>query len=358
MNQALVLPRPDNVTVRRDIAGKFVNLSQAVRDFTIDLAVSRFEPEDVRALRNLIQGVLRAIMAIRPNTKLFDIAHNPSCNHVPGGESITNANSSDGNHLDVKRVPSSAEAMHLITTVLTGPTSALIKWMNEAVSGADALLLKISGHSEYTSRNKLTLTDPEVLLKQLRAKMTEFDEADISLIEHPNLPSTYSNHPEVVELFLFVHPVRQAADRIEAFLVKVMEIHRKARGLRVLLPSYPLRKLLFRTNAQVRHDRGGLTAGAYFRTKGQLERIMRASQSTAYIPMSGHQLTENLDDSDRPHDGKYEDQHQPSSEIDQSQSENSAVRRRIWMLLHRLQGFESRFAFKVALVTALLSIPA
>jgi hypothetical protein len=30
---------------------------------------------------------------------------------------------------------------------------------------------------------------------------------------------------------------------------------------------------------------------------------------------------------------------------------------KIWRILHRLQGFESKYAFKVVLLTALLSIP-
>jgi len=353
-----VLPREDNVSTKRDLAWNFVNLSQAVRDFTIDLAVSRFQPEDVRSLRNLIQGVLRGTMAIRPNTTLFDASRNLSNNDTTGGESIINMETSEHDHLDVKRIPSSVEAMRLVTTVLARPTSALIESMKEAVSSGDTILMKISGYREDLPLDNATRPDLPEILQQLRTRMTVFDEADLSLIDHPNLPSTYSNHPEVVELFLFVHPVRQAADRVEAFLVKVMEIQGKRRGLRILLPSYPFKKSLFRTNAQVRHDRGGLTAGSYFRTKGQLEKTMRDLQSTAYIPLPRHHMTENHGDSEYPTSAKYEDRQLVATDTDRSRPESITIRYRIWMLLHRLQGFETRFAFKVVLVTTLLSIPA
>jgi hypothetical protein len=34
------------------------------------------------------------------------------------------------------------------------------------------------------------------------------------------------------------------------------------------------------------------------------------------------------------------------------------LRYQLWAMLHRLQGFETRFALKVAIVTSLLSVPA
>ncbi|KAI9871606.1 MAG: hypothetical protein M1830_002692, partial [Pleopsidium flavum] len=358
VNEALLLPRADNVSTKRDLAWNFVNLSQAVRDFTIDLAVSRFRPEDVRSLRNLIQGVLRSTMAIRPNTTLLGASRNLSNNDIPGGESIIDMETSELGHLDIKRIPSSVEAMRLVTTVLAGPTAALIESMKEAVSSGDAILMKLSGSREDPILDHTTRSDLPQILQQLRKRMAAFDEADLSLIDHPKLPSTYSDHPEVVELFLFVHPVRQTADRVEAFLVKVMEIQGKRRGLRILLPSYPFTKSLFRTNAQVRHDRGGLTAGSYFRTKGQLEKTMRDLQSTAYIPLPRHHMTETLESPKHPTTGKYHNGQQVGIDTDQWRPESITIRYRIWILLHRLQGFETRFAFKVVLVTTLLSIPA
>ena len=34
----------------------------------------------------------------------------------------------------------------------------------------------------------------------------------------------YSDHPEVVKLFLFIHPIRQATDKVEALLGKILHM--------------------------------------------------------------------------------------------------------------------------------------
>jgi hypothetical protein len=39
-------------------------------------------------------------------------------------------------------------------------------------------------------------------------------------------------------------------------------------------------------------------------------------------------------------------------------SRDKRLRYRLWSILHRLQGFETRFALKVAITTSLLSVPA
>jgi len=355
--QSLEFPQPDNASMKRTLAGNFVLLSQAVRDFTLDLSISRFQPEDVRILRNNIQSMLRGTMALRPYTTLFD-EHQTQSNNT-GTESIINVGNVVNENLDVKRMPSSTQALQLVTEVLVRPTAALLESTREAVSGGSAILMNISGLRNKLSPDKDRLPDLTILLHHLRTRMTEFDDADLSLIDHPSLPPTYSDHPEVVELFLFVHPVRQVADKVEAFLAKVVEIQGKERGLRIVAPSYPLKKSFFHANAQVRHDRGGLTAGSYFRTKRQLQKTMRELQSTAYIPLPRHYSTVNPDaDADnrtRSFDGQIQ---QGTAEARQSVSESRTIRYRMWLVLHRLQGFEARFALKVAIVTTLLSIPA
>jgi hypothetical protein len=115
--------------------------------------------------------------------------------------------------------------------------------------------------------------------------MIRYDEEEESLMENPELPPTYSNHPEVVELFLFVHPIRQAATPVEALLVKVMEMQQRRRGWRLYLPSYPFTKALQRTNAQVRHDRGGVTAGYYFHSQSQLARTSMLRSIYSFISL-------------------------------------------------------------------------
>ena len=70
----LVIPRPTSLPLDRELAWRSVDNSDAVRDFKIDMSVSPFLPDDAGALRKLIQGVIRATLAIRPESALFDLA--------------------------------------------------------------------------------------------------------------------------------------------------------------------------------------------------------------------------------------------------------------------------------------------
>jgi hypothetical protein len=181
-------------------------------------------------------------------------------------------------------------------------------------------------------------------------------------MEHPALPPTYSDHPEVVELFLFVHPIRQASNTVETLLVKVMEMQQRHPGWRIYLPSYPFTKSLQRSNAQVRHDRGGLTAGFYFRSQAQLARTMKGMASI-YKPWprkaDSHEESESETDIARTNTmGKYEEEEDLALNRKSNVRRETRLRYKTWAVLHRLQGFETRFALKVAITTSLLSVPA
>ena len=193
--------------------------------------------------------------------------------------------------------------------------------------------------------------------------MIKYDEEENTLMDSPDLPPTYSDHPQVVELFLFVHPIRQAASSVETLLVKVMEMQQRDSGWRVYPPSYPLRKSLQRTNAQVRHDRGGVTAGYYFKSQAQLSKTMRG-MANIYKPVprepaTSHDVEELQEGITRTESlGKYAEEEDIALNSGLQASREKKLRYRLWMMLHRLQGFETRFALKVAIVTSLLSIPA
>ena len=346
MQDGLHLPRSNTNRSRRDLAWHFVNLSEAVRDFTIDLSISHFRPDDIRSIRNLVQGVIRAVLAIRPDTRLYDITGEPEeGNDVP---------------IDGKATSNQDEAvLRLIRKELVGITHGLIEDMRDAVETSDKIVMFISGYGKKSTSTKVP--DFRKVLKDLRVHRDIFDSIDASLTSHSKLPSTYSDYPEAVKLFLFVHAVRQAADKVEALLEKALLMWEENHRLRVRLPSYPLPKALLRCNAQVRHDRGGLTAGFYFQSKNQLERTMRELQSSIYVPTLRTPSVGNNPDastSQMPIIGQYEQEKKLAMGEDAGVSGRVKFRFGLWKFLHNLQGFESRFAFKVTLITALISVPA
>lgn len=351
----LDLPRRDTSSIRRDLAWNFVNLSQANRDFSLDISISRYLPEDIRSVRNQIQGVIRGVLAVKPDTALFGNKNASGVGSLHTGDVAVNVSmESHGASSEPQGV--SAEAVSLVRDVLAKPTRVMIESMMDAVAATDASLMNLSGYRRYLGPPSTTPESNPAILNRLKASMESFDKADSSIIGHPRLPSTYADHPEVVELFLFLHPVRQAADKVEALVQNVMGMD-KTKGWKLHLPSYSFSKSLLRTNAQVRHDRGGATAGFYFANRKQMEETMQGLQSKAYIPLPHRHTAEALDTT--PPMSKYQDEAKGVEEGKNSEkSQKQTLRYRMWAMLHRLQGFETRFALKVTALTLLLSIPA
>ncbi|KAL8647859.1 MAG: hypothetical protein Q9226_006256, partial [Calogaya cf. arnoldii] len=332
-----------------ELAWHFVRLSTAVRDFTIEISISRFDPEDVLSVRNHMQSVIRALQAIDPDTKLFTIhAATPEEGNLgPDETQCSQGAENKDQSLSLHKVLSRI-AIHL-----TSPTKALVQAMIACATSCDDTLIHLGGQ-----RHSLSLPHTpqglSVSLGALSTAIATFDTADSALMKDPKLPPSAPTYPEVVTLFLFVHPLRQAADKVRTLSEKILGMQQRRRRWTLQLPSYPLHKQLNRTNAQVRHDRGGLTAGFYFRTKRQLERTMGDLQSRPFVP-SGRQ-----DDAPTPSDKSATSVHPKATGFSSKSaiSEQKTFRYKLWELLHRMQGFESRFALKVVLVTSLLSLPA
>ncbi|KAG4440903.1 hypothetical protein IFR05_003593 [Cadophora sp. M221] len=388
MHDGLVIPQADPVMLHRKLAWTFVNLSQAHRDLVLDISITRFRPSDVALLRNLMQGVIRSLLSLKMETQLFDDFEplptdssvmerrgrsiDPSLGQadVDTSNSKTPADSPmDGKDavIDIDmpkdcpamfRTSTGEKAVRLVANRLADPTSKLLSCMRTALASCDAVLMDMSGYRKYLGPEKDVSTDILGSLTKLRKATIKYDDEEESLMDNPDLPPTYSDHPEVVELFLFVHPIRQAARTVESLLVKVMEMQQSRRGWRLYLPSYSWQKALQRTNSQVRHDRGGLTAGFYFQSQNQLARTMQG-MANVYKPLPRQPKYENEGKEERPPIarsdtiGKYEEEKEASK-----QSKKKRFRYRLWEALHRLQGFETRFALKVAITTSLLSVPA
>ncbi|KAI4138360.1 MAG: hypothetical protein LQ341_004705 [Variospora aurantia] len=347
----LVFPHDDDLSLRRDLSWHFVRLSTAIRDFTIEISVSRFAPDDVRSLRNLAQSVIRALLSVKPDTQLFDI---PS--HTPGQEnasvSVTQKTLVDRRNPVEQATPS---VLELIGGRLASTTKGLIDAMAACIASCDAVIIDLGGQRRYIR----PCHHPQQLsqaLQQLSASIDSFDAEDAALIADPTFPPMASTIPEAVALFLFVHPLRQAADKVQAFSEKVLQMQQSRLSWAFRLPSYPLRKQFIRTNRQVRHDRGGLTAGFYFRTKAQLDRTMEDLQSRPFVPIS----RKDVPGGDGIPDATTTEKQQTAAtpEPRPGQTDQTKFRYKVWEILHRMQGFESRFALKIVLVTTSLSVPA
>ena len=278
-------------------------------------------------------------MAIKPETGLFTseplgevvIQMEPRARRLPGDS--------------ISTVSDYENPLEIVRDAMATPTRALVNATINMLRCCDSELMGILGVFRHPP-DQAELAGIESSLGELRSAMERFDEADQSLVGHRELPSSYSSHPDLVALFLFIHPLRQAAGSVGLLASKVMEISQDPQSgkKRLFLPSYPIKKAIYRTNPQVRHDRGGVSAGYYFRIKEEINQIMGKIHARAFVL-----------DTLAPKDNSADDK-KPAG-IGGTADEDT-LRYRTWKALHRLQQFETRFAVKSILVTVTLSAPA
>lgn len=340
--ESLDLPREPTLDIHRNLNMQLVYLSEAFRDMRMEIIISRYIPDDIRQLRNTLQAIIRDLMAIDPATTLFDAPTTSTSKHsLPpsrddGSAHITIIDIGTPAHEQTSPLSEAQlSALELVRSTLAPPARELIHTMKQALAICDIELMKIGGYHHFSTSSGITCDSSlPIAQENLRASIEAFDVSDFSLVGHPLLPHSYNKHPELVQIFLFIHPLRQAAGAIMDLVQQAMRIGaaQNAKDMKCFFPSYPWKKSLYRTSPQVMHDRGGVTANYYFRSKIEVDSMLQMRKPNNLAP------SEKISGSAIAH-------------------EHTTTRYRIWKVMHRLQGFEARFAIKMAAVTTLLSLP-
>ncbi|KAI1427859.1 hypothetical protein F5Y12DRAFT_122937 [Xylaria sp. FL1777] len=342
-------PVQDSVRMRRRLAQAFVSMSQIYRDLVIDFSITALNPKDVLILRNSVQAVIRALLSLKTETSPFwlptsslsdqDISSYPELPEfiVEIDKTIGVAGQTEGERI-----------AKYVTGSLATPTENLLHSLKLALQGCDAVLMNICRHRYYSGSTYNISGDIHTALVDLQKQITTFNARQEEVLASDKLPHSYSKFPDVVKIFAFCLSLRQAAGSIESLVAQVNELQqRQPKYPHFHFPSYPFLKAIYRTNAQVRHDRGGVTAGSYFRSFTDIAEIIKKIRSRDFQPVA------EKGGPDTP----------PTTPIvdgasDSSNSRETRLRERIWATLHRMQGFETRFGLKAALVTSLLGVPA
>lgn len=257
------------------------------------------------------------------------------------------------------------DASRKVIQVLAKPTRDILTCMREALKRSDAALMGLSGYRAHLGPPLDVSSDIGPIQIRLRSTLAAFDAVESTLLNSGELPTSSINDSDVVQLFIFARHVREAAAAVQNLLNKVESMQHISDWPRLYFPSYPFWKTLHRTNAQVRHDRGGITAGSYHATFAEIAKLLEKIKSREHKTRSSTRPnTPELGE-----DFGIDKEGQPQKEVEQShptmdaetdgeaKSTRASTGYKTWRFLHRLQGFESRYAFKVCLVTSLLSVP-
>ncbi|KAG4254933.1 hypothetical protein FPRO04_10173 [Fusarium proliferatum] len=316
MQESLVIPRPRDTGLRRRLAKTFMDMSLAYRDMRIDITITRFRPNDVRELRNSVQGVVRALLAMNTDTDLFEDWSDTL--------EITVADDA-GSESEVE------DSGRKVARALSAPTREVIDCWR-----------KHFGPSEDVS------SDLVPVQLRMQNSLAAFDTAEDHLLRSNDRPETYADHGQAVECLVFARHVRETAGTVVNLMTIVQDMYTRSKSIRVNLPVYPFGKALYRTNAQVRHDRGGVTAGMYRATFAEIAKLIETTRSS-----EKHHPRDNYEAVTEPED---------CTVIESIIHGSPAVHKdrlsyKLWKLLRRCQGFETKYATKVVLLLSALSLP-
>jgi len=237
----------------------------------MDISVTPFHPRDVLSLRNLLQGVIKALIPLKIDTRLFD--GNDSISTEGLDSRLDSKHISESNAVPATAEPSTTrsayiaiqtedQAVQIVRQQLEEPSNCLLRSMKATLRCCDAALMDMSGYRQSLGPPMDIPSDINTPLLVLQQHMMRFDTAESTLLDGDDLSTANSDLPQVIQILAFCLPMRQAAGAVESLAAKVYQMQQQASRLsHVYPPSYPFYKAIIRNNAQVRHDRGGVTAG-------------------------------------------------------------------------------------------------
>ncbi|KAM0286742.1 hypothetical protein ACHAQH_000762 [Verticillium albo-atrum] len=267
MQDALEIPRPRNQLLRRSLARVFVAVGVAYRDLRLDVSFTRFNPVEVRELRNLVQGVIRSLLLLKTETRLFESWDLPEASVMPvtvtAFETITadiiasSETEADGTSANPEDNPD--VLLRLVAMKLAAPTEDMLLYMKSVMWCCDAALMDMSGYRSALGPPADISCDVDKAKDLLRKAIDEFDRADQELQVSGLLPATLHKR-DVANLLVFTHHIRAAAGSIDALGVHISDMKQSASRPKFYLPTYSLHKAINYANAQIRRDRGGVAA--------------------------------------------------------------------------------------------------
>lgn len=320
----------------------------------IDITITRFHPDDFGDLRNLMQAVIRALLAMETETFMFNDSDDEKAVAI-----TINSPTSPLTEEKKPRPGGSPVATELedtsrkVTQTLAGPSEDILACMREGLRRSHAALMDLSGYRKHMGPSADISSDIGPIQIRLKAALSAFDAVEATLLNSGELPPSSTQESDVIQLFVFARHVREAAAAVQKLLDKVEHMQASPDWPRIHMPSYPFWKALHRTNRQVRHDRGGITAGSYHVTFSEIAKLLDKIKSREHKP------TPRTRPSTPEPDERVKSSHPTmDAETDGStETEKTGTGYKVWRVMHRLQGFESHYALKVCLVTSLLSVP-
>lgn len=288
------------------ISAKSLQLSEAFREFCNEITITTASTEELLLIRNSTQIVISRLRAVTPPFSLT----------LPGS-------------------PNAIDGLCIIRKMFSGPAKDTKKAIVEALEAA-------LGFSYYLRKGPSTSKEQQ--FDSLRKAKENLESAMEDMADQYNLVASQSHFQrslqmqEVLDVLLHLYYLGETSRAVVEMLSACQEVCKNARKWRINFPSYPFRRAVRCTTAQVTHDRGGQTSSYFYRTKKDVDDIFAT-----------------IDTANSSRNTQIPRQHYVNRPLIY---EEVGKLHQFWQVIHRFQDFEARFAFKAAVSVALVSLPA
>lgn len=148
--KALVLPRKASLEIHSKMGEQIVSLSDAVRDMRNEITFSALRPDDAEQLRNLLQSVIRHIMAIKPETSLF------VREHAEGSKDVTIQIEPSVDVDGISMISSDYQnPLEVVRNVVAAPARELATAATEMLRCCNNELMRITGVDDLLDKREI-----------------------------------------------------------------------------------------------------------------------------------------------------------------------------------------------------------
>lgn len=308
-----------------------IALSDIHRNMCNEIMLTTFSKDNVRIVRNLIQTVIGHIRIVDLPCELFSV-------NVAEASAVARSEEDYFNQHPVINPPDMAPK--IFELFQEGARDLVLSIMDSLCLAGDFIKNIRHPPDGISIKFQTVMADLQLRMNHLDAQYTKL------IVEQQELQ--ISRRAAINALF--VQRLSHCGHAVFNLLRHLHGMSLETPHWRLSLPRYPWKRALTWSNTQSLHDRGGKTAGHYFRVKAEVEEIFHR---TFNMNTSRHVNREGLGSNRQQMCVNAVDH----SDFDAKHGDIASVRYKLWRILHRLQRFESKFAVKTTIAVTLLSLP-
>lgn len=341
---------PEALAKEVEVLNKTSNdMSIVFREMLNEITISTVNNKQAIQLRNAIQMFIGRIRVVPCPTYLYG--------PLLSEDEYGTLTGSDDAHYRSRVAGSSIRRSHIfIRDTFQEPTSSILQVVLKSLDNLDKFLKYLKYPlPRYKNSNNLHYSELMTSQADLRNCQYALDMLSESLLQkasNEGVNVEWRATP-VVNVLVYVHYLYDMSRSLGHVIDELVDAAGTKRKWHIAFPNYPFSRALKTNTRQTTHDRGGQSAFYFYHTKADIEQVFEQLHeiSVAHRRASVLASEEELTPADARKKRRENERNNAASD------EQHKLRYRLWRLVHRLQGYESRYAIRTSIIVTSLCIP-